>query len=266
MILLDLDGTLLNENKQIGKSDIQTLKILGNKNIVRVFATGRTLQSALGVLPSATPLDYLIFSSGAGIFNWKTGEILFKSEIDKNRVLAVVEVLKKLCLNFSIHFPIPDNHKYYYFKGNNSVTDFDSRNSIYQGFNFELINGFPLDFATQFLVILKSESEFEFVASQIDGLKVIRATSPIDGKSVWLEIFNNDVSKALAGLFLCKKHHISQSNTIGIGNDYNDIDLLDWTAKSYIVENAPAVLKKKYTPCVSNLNNPLTYVYNNCLV
>ena len=265
MVLVDLDGTLLNNEKQIGLSDYQTLNDLGKLNIIRVFATGRNLHSALKVLPSNTPFDYLIFSSGAGIINWKTGEMLFQSSIGKNDVLKVEHTLKILKLNFSIHLPIPENHKYYYFKGNNLPTDFDVRNSIYDGFNFELINGFPFDFATQFLVILPDESDFEFVASHVEGLKIIRATSPIDGKSVWLEIFNNDVSKAKAGIFLCNKLNISQSDTIGIGNDYNDIDLLDWTAKSFIVENAPEILRKKYKWCTNNLNNPLSYVVNEIL-
>lgn len=265
MVLVDLDGTLLNNEKQIGLSDYQTLNDLGKLNIIRVFATGRNLHSALKVLPSNTPFDYLIFSSGAGIINWKTGEMLFQSSIGKNDVLKVEHTLKILKLNFSIHLPIPENHKYYYFKGNNLPTDFDVRNSIYDGFNFELINGFPFDFATQFLVILPDESDFEFVGSHVEGLKIIRATSPIDGKSVWLEIFNNDVSKAKGGIFLCNKLNISQSDTIGIGNDYNDIDLLDWTAKSFIVENAPEILRHKYKWCTNNSNNPLSYVVNEIL-
>lgn len=265
MILVDLDGTLLTDEKKIGNSDMQTLQILGTLNVIRVFATGRNLYSALGILPNDTPFDYLVFSSGAGIMEWKNKEILFESAIEKEIVINVEKTLKELELNFSVHFPIPDNHKYYYYKGNNSLTDFDERNFHYKGFSFELINGFPLDRATQFIVILKHESEFEFVASKIKDLKIIRATSPIDGKSVWLEIFNQNVSKALGGSFLCNKLNISRAETIGIGNDYNDIDLLNWAGNSYIVENAPQILKQKYNPCASNQNNPLTMVVSKYL-
>lgn len=260
MVLVDLDGTLLNDDKKIGKLDYLTLQHLGAINVKRVFATGRNLYSALKVLPDDTPFDYLIFSSGAGVMEWKNKELLFQSAIEKKTVNEVLIKLKELNLNFSIHFPIPENHKYYYHKGNDSSTDFDKRNSIYEGFNYELINGFPLDFATQFIVILKHESDFHHIASKIEGLKIIRATSPIDGKSVWLEIFNNNVSKALGGKYLCNMLNIPQIATIGIGNDYNDIDLLNWTSKSYIVDNAPEILKKQYLPCASNQNNPLTMV------
>ncbi len=260
MVLIDLDGTLLNNDKKIGNSDFQTLQLLGELNVIRVFATGRNLYSAMRVLSDDTPFDYLVFSSGAGILNWADKEILFQSTIEKRIVTIVERTLKKLNQNFSIHFPIPENHKYFYYRGNDVSTDFDKRNSIYEGFGYELINGFPLDFATQFIVILNQESDFQLIAEQINELKIIRATSPIDGKSVWLEIFNNDVSKALGGSYLCNRLNIKQSATIGIGNDYNDIDLLNWTAKSYIVDNAPEILKQMYIPCASNQNNPLTMV------
>jgi len=261
MVLIDLDGTLLNDKKKIGQLDLETLRKLEKQGVKRVFATGRSFYSSLKVLDYSMPFDYLVFSSGAGVYDWKAQKLLFSSAIEKSRVLKIEKQLIKMDLNFSIHFPIPENHKYYYYKANNETTDFDWRNSIYKGFNFELSNGYPFDFATQFLVILKNALNFQRVAMEFPEMKVIRATSPIDGKSVWLEIFNTDVSKAKGGIFLCEKLKIAQENTISIGNDYNDLDLLDWTRLSYAVSNSPDALKKKYDYCCDNQNNPLTFVY-----
>ncbi|PIE66451.1 MAG: hypothetical protein CSA26_00815 [Desulfobacterales bacterium] len=42
---------------------------------------------------------------------------------------------------------------------------------------------------------------------------------------------------------------------MGIGNDYNDIELLDFTALSYMVANAPAELKERYGQTSSNDNH-----------
>jgi Cof subfamily protein (haloacid dehalogenase superfamily) len=265
MVLIDLDGTLLNNNKTIGKADLQTLEYLGKSNVVRAIATGRNYYSALSVLPADISIDYLIFSSGAGIIDWKNRNMLYSSVLEKEIVFKTEKVLKALKVNFSIHFPIPDNHKYFYYKVNDHSNDFNKRNSIYSDYCMELLNGYPLDSATQFLVILDNESDYHFIASQIEGLKVIRATSPIDGISIWLEIFNTDVSKALGGIFLCKKLRISQKATLGIGNDYNDIDLLNWTAKSYMVDNGPDELKQNYLSCCSNQDNPLTMVFKHLI-
>ena len=261
MVLIDLDGTILNNEKKIGKLDLDTLRKLGQQGVKRVFATGRTLYSSLKVLDDSIPFDYLVFSSGAGVYDWETKKLLFHSAIKKSEVLEIEKQLIEMKLNFSIHFPIPENHKYYYYRGNSETTDFDWRNNIYEGFNFKLTNGYPLDFATQFLVILTDAMKFEIVAKAFPQMKVIRATSPIDGESVWLEIFKTDVSKAKGGIFLCEKLKIDQQDTLSIGNDYNDIDLLEWTNFSYVVDTSPAILKEKYNYCCDNQSNPLTFVY-----
>ncbi len=261
MVLLDLDGTLLNNDKKIGHLDLEVLEKLGKQGVKRVFATGRTFYSCLQVLKNEHPFDYLVFSSGAGVYDWKNKQHLNSLTIEQKKVLEIEKELIKLDLNFSIHFPIPENHKYYYFRANSEATDFDWRNSIYKDFSFELSNGYPLDYATQFLVILKDASDFELIAERFPEMKVIRATSPIDGKSVWLEIFNSEVSKAKGGEFICKKQNIRKDNTLSIGNDYNDLDLLNWTKFSYVVKNSPQVLLNKFKHCNDNQSNPLSSVY-----
>ncbi len=257
IVLLDLDGTLLNNDKKIGKLDYQALIDLGKLDIQRVIATGRSLNSALKVLPENCPVDYLVFSSGAGVLEWKNQKIIFQSSISKKNVNVVERMLRQMCLNFSIQFPIPENHHYFYFKGNYSETDFDHRNSLYSSVCNELTDTYPLDTASQFLIFLSNENDIHPITSRINGLKAIRATSPIDGKSIWLEIFNKNVSKALGAKFICDLLNISQKKTLSIGNDYNDIELLEWTTYSFLVSNATEAIKDKYQQCTDNQNNPL---------
>lgn len=260
MVLLDLDGTLLNNSKLIGDSDNQTLKYLGERNILRVFATGRTLYSAKKVLSQNTPLDYLVFSSGAGVYDWKKKELLFSSSISVEKVHEIIDCLRSFDVNFSVQFAIPDNHKYVYYKSSLNNTDFEWRNAIYKDYNSKLVERYPHKSASQFIVILPDMAKFDRIKKAVNGLKVIRATSPIDGKSVWLEIFNNDVSKAKGGIYVGSLLGINQSETLSIGNDYNDLDLLNWTKYSFVVENAPDELKNNFDVCSSNQNNPLTDV------
>jgi len=257
MVLVDLDGTLLNDQKEIGDNDFRSLQILGDSGIVRVFATGRNLYSVGNILSDDCPYDYLIFSSGAGILEWNSKKLLFNSSIPKSEVLEIEKQLKILDLNFSIHFPIPENHKYYYHKANSSAKDFDKRNEIYNNFRYPLNGFYPLDSASQFLIIINEESEIEAITNCIHGFNIIRATSPIDGKSVWIEIFAENVSKASGADFLCNMLNIPRHKTLAIGNDYNDLELLNWTPNGYVVSNAPEIIKSKFKLCADNQNNPL---------
>ena len=37
-----------------------------------------------------------------------------------------------------------------------------------------------------------------------------------------------------------------------MGNDYNDLDLLEWSAVSYVVKNAPADIRSRFANVASN--------------
>jgi hypothetical protein len=56
----------------------------------------------------------------------------------------------------------------------------------------------------------------------------------------------------LAARWLAQKLDIPFHHTLSVGNDYNDLDLLSWSAKSYVMANAPAELKSNYHTLASN--------------
>ena len=258
MVITDLDGTLLNNKKEVSLLDMRSLFWLGENNIIRVIATGRNYFSVNSVIKSNFPIDYLIFSSGAGIIDWKKKQLLHSQHIHSNEVKAISKILLNHDVDFMIHEIIPDNHKFVYHKTKNSNLDFERRISIYKNFATEL-NPLTETYknACQILAVLPNNIElFERIKEKFTDLKIIRTTSPLDGNSIWMEIFPLTVSKGHAVDWLCKNIHIHQSKTISIGNDYNDIDMLDYSAESYIVSNAPDDLKLKYKVCKSNQESP----------
>ena len=87
---------------------------------------------------------------------------------------------------------------------------------------------------------------------------MIRATSPLDGESVWLEIFAPGVSKGSAAAWLAARLGVVPAAALGLGNDYNDLELLEWTGHSYVVADAPAALRARYAQTRANGNGPLS--------
>ena len=76
ILITDLDGTLLNQERKVSPADRDALQRCPDHGIVRVVATGRNLYSAHKVLTPDFPIDYLIFSSGAGLVDWPRQELL----------------------------------------------------------------------------------------------------------------------------------------------------------------------------------------------
>ena len=155
-----------------------------------------------------------------------------------------------------IHKPIPENHKFISFSSGRNNPDFIRRTNIYK--NFLLPQSSPSEFgkACQLLAILPSDPFlFDKIQKKLSGVKVIRATSPLDKNSIWLEVFPEDVSKGATAKWLCNKENINPKYSVGIGNDYNDVDLLKFTECSFVVENAPEDLKKQYEITSSYMSN-----------
>ncbi|MFC2097034.1 HAD family hydrolase [Bacteroidota bacterium] len=261
ILVSDLDGTLLDNKHHLSQKNKETFRKLGDFNVIRVIATGRNLYSFRKVIPDDMAIDYLVFSSGAGIMNWKNNELLTSVNLKAKEVSFIADHFRKQKINFMLQAKMPENHHFVYHSNSGHVdTDFNRRLKLYEGYAKPLDwNNFTFTDASQFLVILPDDMVmFEEIKSCLKKFKVIRATSPIDRKSIWMEIFPKQVSKANAIKFLCKKLNIGTEFTCGFGNDYNDIDLLDFTNQSYIVSNAPEILKKRYQIIDSNEENAVS--------
>lgn len=252
IVFTDLDRTLLKDNNTISARNLTALKNLKESGIVTVIATGRHILSSRKVLSINLPFDYLMFSSGCGIMDWISQETIYENHLTEDEVKKVLQILLTHKVDFMLHESIPENHRFQYKRVNENNFDLERRIKLYEPYAVPL--QYPPQKASQFVVILPSNSDekFENIKKEIDFLKVIRATSPLDHKSIWLEVFPRNVSKGHSAEWLCKKLGIGQVFTLGIGNDFNDIDLLEWTAQSYVVENSPNELKEKYNIIASN--------------
>ncbi|TRX62353.1 HAD family hydrolase [Carboxylicivirga sp. M1479] len=257
LLATDLDGTILAKDTPFNQPDIEVLKQLGNDGVVRVAATGRTLESALRVLSDDFPIDYLVFSSGAGVYCWKRKELLLTKHLGWQNTKQVVDVFKRFHVEYTLHYPIPENHLFFHPEGGDAHPDFERYLEFNHPHAEEINGGVPEMDYTQTLAFVPNMQVFNAIKEQIQGVKVVRATSPIDGVSIWMECFHQQVSKANGILEVCKMEGISNENVTVVGNDFNDLDMLTFFNKSFVVDNAPMELKEKFTNLVSVSHSPL---------
>jgi len=208
-------------------------------------------------------MDYVVFSSGAGIFNWKKNEIVKSWLISKIDIQKVINTIKPYNLNFTIHLPIPNNHHILLYDKHIKSEDLQNYVSFYKQFASSIdMENLP-ESATQLIVLLNHHSKlFNQFSKNLPNLKSILATSPIDNKSMWMEVFNPNVSKANGVAWIAKYLKINNPSVFAIGNDYNDIDLLEYCKYPFVVENAPEILKNKFSTTLSNNENALTSALN----
>lgn len=268
LIATDLDGTFLRNDHSVSSANRAALELLGRKGIVRVAATGRNLSKVRQVIAPELPFDYVVFSSGAGVFDWQAQKHLNAINLREHSANLLLRFFSEQELNFFAFFPVPDNHRFYYFRGKQKCDEFErylyGHEEIAHPLNKDDL---PRGELCQFLLIIpEDEQRFTALKTAIEALcseiRVIRATSPISRGYIWIEVFNRAVSKAAGVNFICEMLGIAKQQTIGLGNDYNDFDLLDFTTYSFLTDNAPESIKHKYNLMPTNQEDAFAYLVN----
>ncbi len=261
LVATDLDGTFLRNDRSIGAENLKALQLLGQKKIVRVVATGRNLRKVMEVIPNEVPFDYIVYSSGAGIYNWTDKKHIFHKNVSRETSNLLIGYFREKDYNFYAFDEAPENHRLWYHRGKKECEEFDRYFSFHNLFseqlpaNREMPNGL-----CQFMLIIpENDEKFEILKSEIEDqspeIRVIRSSSPVTKGYIWVEVFHREVSKGHGVSHLCDLLGIKRENTAGIGNDYNDLDLLHFTAWSFLTENAPSEIRNKFQSVPSNEND-----------
>lgn len=258
LVATDLDGTFLRNDHSVSPKNLEALHLLGDKNIVRVAATGRNMKKVKDVLAPEIPFDYIVYSSGAGIYDWQKQENIYSCNLEKSSVQKLLEYFIGEKLNFHVFFPVPENHQHLYLRGESQCEEFERYFNYNQAFSYELdVKNLPVSDMCQFLVIIpENEDRFAKLKTDIEAvcpeIRVIRASSPITKGYIWAEVFHHSVSKGNGIKQICEIHQIDSEQTLGIGNDYNDFDLLEFTQYSFLTDNAPGEIRHLYPNTPSN--------------
>jgi hydroxymethylpyrimidine pyrophosphatase-like HAD family hydrolase len=256
MLITDLDGTLLGSDGKMTRQDQDALCRLGNRGVVRVIATGRNLYSFMTVAGNDMPVDYVIFSTGAGVITFPDGRLIRNIHMNSGAVSSAVRIFMEFGLDFMVHQPIPDNHRFVYFDTGRDNPDFHRRLARYGQFCQPLDHAFSnIGLASQLLAVVNhdnSGSVLTALRSKLTGYSVIRSTSPLDGRSTWIEVFASGVSKSQCAAWLAGQLNIDKELVLAVGNDYNDLDLLEWAGTAFLVDNAPVLLKNRFASVPSH--------------
>ena len=81
LIALDLDGTLLNSNKQLSAENAAALRLASSRGVQIVPTTGRFFDGMPQVIRALPYLNYAIPINGAQVQDLHSGEIVYRAEL-----------------------------------------------------------------------------------------------------------------------------------------------------------------------------------------
>lgn len=93
IIALDLDGTLLNSNKELSSGNLVALERAAAAGFEIVPTTGRFYGGMPKVIRDLPFVNYAITINGAEVANLRTGEIIYKAEIPVQQAIEIMTLL-----------------------------------------------------------------------------------------------------------------------------------------------------------------------------
>lgn len=233
LIAIDSDGTLRHSDGTISdKTKLTIKKVIENGNLV-VVCTSRPRYHTLKIAKEIGAIEYLISSSGSEIYDNVNKKIIWASYIDYNICLEMYNYANKN--NIRIIFVI-DNTEY--------VTMY-TRNDNQKLLNNENYVEVLKQNIKQIMVIDRDKDKINYFREKIVNDYNLNIVDFSYGDiECWFSVVNGDVSKGIALLKLANYLNIPVKNTIAIGNDMNDISMLDVSGIGVSVDNASDIVKE----------------------
>lgn len=248
MVVTDFDGTIFSRGGAFYPGDLESLRRLGEAGYVRVIATGRSLESLYREIDRSFPVDYVVFSSGAGVYHLKSRELLRRTVFTAEQTTRICRQLMEMEVDFMVHHPIPDNHYFHYYSHGGRNSDFLHRIELYRDYaaEFDWSEVEKLE-ATQFVVVMPpGRGVYERMEKEFADISVIWSTSPLDHQSRWIELFPEGAHKGSGVAWLAEELGIPAAKVMVVGNDFNDLHMLEWAEHPFVVANAPEELRKRF--------------------
>lgn len=238
MICLDIDGTLLNSKHQITRSVKNSIqKAATEKNITVILVSARMPKGIIFLQKELGIKSPIISYSGALILDQKQN-VLHQEILSLHDVQSIYAAAIKLQAHLSIY-----KEDTWYIEKND---DWSQQESDITGICPE-IQPFDMLF-TQWKKQKTGPNKLLFMADPeiIQTLKNSLAAKSITSycsKPTYLEIVPNCASKTNAIKHLANIGSISQKEIMTIGDNYNDIDMLESAGLGIAMGNAPDAVK-----------------------
>ncbi len=258
IVFIDIDGTLINSNKEVTEKTKTAIKNTLDKNIMVVICSGRCLPSALRIREKANASKYIITNNGSEIYDCNDDKYIYKNVLKDDDIAFIWNY----CLS------------------NNLGCILNSRHHQYCNINILLNQPFQVPIQSleeldnidisQIIIIshnLEKIQQLELLIN--DKLEITNKSKSYDLKipdaSYYsFDITNKNINKGSGIKQLLNYLNINKENCVGFGNGINDILLFREVGYKVAVANAHEKLKKEADFITqSNNDDGVAYFLNN---
>ena len=237
MIAIDMDGTLLTPELKISRETIDTVRKVIDQGVIVTLSTGRMYTAAL---PFALELQLdvpLITCNGALIKCARTGREYNKKTISKEHCMEMLEY----CISSDLHTSL--------YKDDEIYTSASYNLHIHEKIDksepkvIDDIKSAVDDNIIKIMMSSKNKSALEYHSETI--YKSYKDILNVYFSLPWFtEAVHKEANKRHALQYLSKHFGIKKEEVIAIGDNFNDMDMIQYAGLGVAMGNSPEYLKK----------------------
>lgn len=241
LLVLDLDGTLTNQQKRVTENTLRTLKEAQERGVKIVLASGRP---TYGVAPLADLLElkeyegYVLSYNGGEIINWKTGEAIYENVLDPE----LLPYLYKSATDN--HFTIITYHEKYIVT-ENPQDEYALKAAVLNVMTPLKVDNFlnAIKFPIAKCLIVGEPTRLALLEKEMyehlkDRMGVFRS------EPYFLELVPKGIDKALSLAVLLKEIGMTREEMIAIGDGFNDVSMIKYAGLGVAMANAQEVVRQ----------------------
>lgn len=237
LIATDMDGTLLNSEKQISERNLLAIRRIMDKGIKFSISTGRPLCGISRFLAQTGANGPSICYNGSVIHEGVTGRVLFRRSLDFESFRRLYKLGNELDTTMTVW----SNDVLYGNRLDERLFDYCKYSGIAPRL-LEDIDSLYENGVTKLLWYDTEEriAEFKAKADLIKGDMVTSCTS----MPFFLEFFDAEASKGLALKKICELYDLRQDEIMAFGDGMNDLDMILFAGRGIAMGNSCDEVKK----------------------
>ena len=244
MVCIDMDGTLLTKRKKVSEESREIIKKVYDKGVEIVVTTGRIYNNAEYYSNFLGVKSPVIAANGAIVKNKIDSEIIYENPISMDECMKLIDLLYEM--KFLFHFYTTDG-----IFCNNSFTEISTKLYMTKQVGYESlkINYHVIRSKEKWINFFKENKNkitkcivFSAFPEKInrckESLKKIEGIVYFGAGKRSIEINNRGVSKGNAVKALAEKYGIKREEIICIGDNENDLSMIEYAGLGVAMGNA----------------------------
>jgi Cof subfamily protein (haloacid dehalogenase superfamily) len=251
-VFIDIDGTLLKSDETISEATFTIIQKLKEKNVLVVLVSARPF-SAIVPIAEEIGLHNLPVASLNGAYISSNGKKIFNSIIDVDITTRIHEKLQQYNAT-----PIYYEQLQWFSEFQNISTDYEQKITTVpitiQPFNNTLRNWKHKNTGPNKIQVIAKATVINEIQNDLKE-QFSNYLTISTSRSTYLEVVNIEASKLNAVKLLIDHFNINQQETVAIGDNFNDKEMIAFAGFGIAMGNAPDEVKAAANYIADTNNN-----------